>query len=138
MRPFDYIYYRIASLYLSTFKDKTGTALGALFVSICHIFILGLIMNSIAILSRGFNAIVFDGFLNNHNYKSWNALIALVITGFNFFRYFSIVNYDSLKAKWSLEDSETKHKKGLTIACFSILLLISVIGLAIFRQKIYY
>ena len=137
MRIFDYIYFRIASLYLNTFKDKNGLALGALFVSLLQIFILGLLMNMTAILSQDFNSFVFDRFLNDDNYKIWKLFIAIFILGSNFYRYFSIINYEQLLNRWSYEDSVTKRNRGVNMTWFTIILFISVIGLALVRQIIY-
>jgi hypothetical protein len=91
---FDYVFYRIANLYLSSFKDKNGEALGALFVSLFQIFLIGLLLLIIAIFSKGFNSLIFDGYLNNPDYTLWKMLIPLVVLGFNFSRYFRFNNYD--------------------------------------------
>jgi hypothetical protein len=137
MRQFDYIYYRIASLYIDTFNDKRGVALGALFVALCQLFIIGSVITLIAILSRDFNSIVFDRFLSSSNHKLWTWLIAVSILGFNFHRYFVKLNYEYLKTKWILEDSMSKHQNGLIITWFSILIFILMVVLAILRKYSY-
>jgi hypothetical protein len=111
--------------------------LSVLFVSLIQIFIIGFIAILIAILSPDFNSIIFDRFLNNHNYKLWKTLIALLILGFNFHRYFAILNFDKIKTKLSFEDSKTKSRNGWILAWSIILIFITVIGLAILRQNIY-
>jgi len=124
-------------MYLNTFKDKNGESLGATFVALLQLSILCLVLILISIISKDFNTMVFSSFLNNPHYKLWKILLAVSVLGFNFYRYFTKKRYNTLKAKWMMEDSNTKYKNGLIIAWFTIIVLACGIGFAIIRQKMY-
>ena len=136
MAIFDYIFFRITNLYISSFKDKNGEALGALFVTLFQIFIIGLILLIFALLSESFNYFVFDGFLNNPDYKLRKMSIPIIVLGFNFYRYFQICNYGFLKVKWINEDSKTRYINGWIIAISVVLIFISMIFCAVSRQHL--
>ena len=136
MKFFDYIFFRITSLYLNTFNDRNGESIGSLFLSLLQLFILLFILLLVAVFDEKINEIIFTNFFNNSKFRYWKILTALIILGFNFYRYFSIKNYSKLKSVWIFESSDTKRRNGWLITCFSIIIFCGTIGLAIIRQSL--
>ena len=137
MTAFDYIFFRIASIYLNYFKDKSGEALGALFITLFQIFLLGLFVTTVALVSSNFNSLLFDQFLNNSEYKLWKTLIAILILGYNFRRYFIVKKFDSLNQEWLMEELSKKKRNGWIITCLTLFIFIFTIYLSILRQRLY-
>jgi hypothetical protein len=135
MQYFDYIFFRIASLYLNTFHDRNGESLASLFIALLQLFMLLSILLLMAIFYEKINVILFKEFLNNPKYLYWKILPAVLILGINFYRYFTIKTYSILKSEMIFESAETKRRNGWIITCFSILILFGTIGLAIIRQS---
>jgi hypothetical protein len=136
MKIFDYTFYRIASIYKNKFNDRNGEALAALFNSLIQIFILGIILLSIAVFSNNFNNLIFTDFFNNQEFKSWKILIALIILGFNMYRYFVVCNFDKCSNNWKYEDFQSKSRNGWMIFIISSMIFVVVIILALIRQNV--
>ncbi len=130
---FDYIFYRVADFYINTFNAKNGEALGALLVTLLQGFHIVSILILCAFFSSDVNAI-FEINEGKTLMRSYASVLAIAVLAFNFYRYFKIKNYNTLREKWVFEDSTSKAKKGTMIVVYVIVNLTITIGLSIYRK----
>lgn len=133
MNLFDYIFYRVADFYINTFNSKNGEALGALLVTLMQGFHIVSILIVCAFFSKDVNAI-FEANEGKTLMQSNASILAIVVLAFNFYRYFKIKNYNTLKRMWIFEDNTTKANKGSLIILYIIINLILTISLSIYRK----
>jgi hypothetical protein len=98
MKVFDYIFYRVADFYIKIFNAKNGEALGALLVTLMQGFHLISVLIIFAFFSNDVNAI-FEANEGKNFMHSYASIIAIALLAFNFYRYFSVTNYDIVRKK---------------------------------------
>jgi hypothetical protein len=133
MKVFDYIFYRVADFYIKMFNAKNGEALGALLVTLMQGFHIVSILLIIAFFSNDVNAI-FEANEGKNFMHSYASLLAIALLAFNFYRYFSVTNYDIVRKKWGFEDIMSRNLKGLYIVVYMVLNMFITIGLSIYRK----
>lgn len=108
MRFFDYTYYRIFKFYQG-FNESGPWAFGIPSIAMSQYFVL-LSMDRVILLTGITDSYYFEG---NREY-----VIMGLIFGFNFCRYYWLVPYSKLKARWQNETKAQKSTRGVLILIY--------------------
>lgn len=113
---FDYIYYRIYSLYLNKFKDDIPMVYSISALSLVQYFNLFFVLTLLGKVN----------FLSIHLVsRNGSIYLFLILLAINFFRYHFWCKYESLLDKWSCEKISVKSFRGKAILIYFLLSMIT-------------